>query len=455
MIRYLKRLTIRNIVSPYGLALVSYLVFLFAWLFPPSLYTEYIHEPDLMSFEPLTLIFYTMCLAAFLFGVRASRFFDATAPVYTQTQVSARSPLLYLLPPLLAAALFGAVYLAKVGAKINFVALLASQQGDAIKAAGAAGQMTQGRWDESIPLLTVVLWWSLFRALQLRLKGPAKPFFYLLFLLCMTLGIIIGVATVNRANLMPIVLGSLVVFIFPKTRRANIKVVRLALTAVMGFAAAVGSFLFLSFLRGALGLHLLITGLLGYTIVSYNRMAALLTGVMHYAYEGRGVYLSPFLIGDEKFDYLFHLADRFGWPTVLGLWQTEFSSTSAAGLNPTFIWAGAFGYVYSDIGWWTPFYWCVIGVMAGWAWAKFSAGRTAGLVLYPWIAFSILMWCGGNFIFRTNFVQYCEFALVLHFYDKLFLRRSTETGNIVIPEPAGMFMPPMADLTNGLDRGLF
>jgi hypothetical protein len=453
MIGYLKRLTIRNIVSPYGLAFVSYLVFLFAWLFPPELYTEYIHEPDLMFLEPSTLIFYTLCLTAFLFGARASRFFPAPAPATNQGHVSVRNPLVYLVPPLLAATSFAGMYLIIMGGKINFVALLASQQGNAIKAAGAAGQMTEGRWDESVPLLTVVLWWSLFRAVQLKLRGSAKLVFYLLFLLSAALGIVIGVATVNRANLMPIILGTLVVYIYPKTRTANKKIMKLALTALIGAAGAVGSFLFLSFLRGAVGINLLISGLLGYTIVSYNRMAALLTGAMHYAYEGHGVYLYSFLLVEGKINDVFHFADRFGWPTVLALWQTEFSSTSAAGLNPTFIWSGAFGYVYSDIGWWTPLYWCVVGVMAGWLWAKFSSGRTVGLVLYPWVAFSILMWCGGNFIFRTNFVQYCEFAVVLYFYDKLFLRRVSEAGNTEIAaEPVVAFLGPTV---HGLDRGIF
>jgi hypothetical protein len=268
----------------------------------------------------------------------------------------------------------------------------------------------------------------------------------------------IGVATVNRANLMPIVLGLLIVALFPRTRNVHTSIVRLFLAGAGGSVASVCAFLLLSFLRGALGVNLLITGLLGYTIVSYNRMAALLTGVMHYAYEGRGVYLNPFLLGDEKINYLFHLADRFGWPTSLALWQTEFSSTSAAGLNPTFIWAGAFGYVYSDVGWFSVLYWFFIGLISGWVWARFTAGRSVGLVLYPWIAFSILMWCGPNFIFRTNFVQYCEFAVLLHLYDMLFVRRprpvlSAEelSGRRLLPEPLPSFFTPAAPR---VDRGV-
>jgi hypothetical protein len=453
MIGYLKRLTIRNIVSPYGLAMISYLVFLFAWVFPPGLYTEYIHEPDFMFLDPLTLIFYTACVAAFLLGVRASRYLGTSVPGNTERIVSVRSPLLYLLSPLLAAASAGAIYLMKVGAKINLIGLLASAQGSVIKAANGAGQMSEGRWDESIPLLTVLLWWSLFRARELRLRGATKAVFYLTFLPCFAVGIFIGVATVNRANLMPIILGTLVIYIVPKTRSANTKVVRLAFMGAVGSVAAVGAFLFLSFLRGAFALSLLITSLLGYTIVSYNRLTALLNGVMHYAYEGHGVYLVPAFVSDEKVNYLFNLADRFGWPSSFALFQTEFLSTSAAGLNPAFIWAGAFGYVYSDIGWWTPLYWCFIGVIAGVLWDKFSACRSVGLVLYPWVAFTVLMWCGGNLIFRTNFIQYCEFAVVLYIYDKLFLRRSSEADNTkVFAEPAVAYLGPTV---HGFDRGVF
>jgi hypothetical protein len=60
------------------------------------------------------------------------------------------------------------------------------------------------------------------------------------------------------------------------------------------------------------------------------------------------------------------------------------------------------------------------------------------------------MWCGGNFIFRTNFIQYCEFVVVLHIYDKVFLRRSQETEGVP-HKPVLAFLEP----TTSLDRGIF
>jgi hypothetical protein len=63
------------------------------------------------------------------------------------------------------------------------------------------------------------------------------------------------------------------------------------------------------------------------------------------------------------------------------------------------------------------------------------------------------MWCGGNFIFRTNFIQYCEFAVALHIYDKLFLRRSSEVDNAIgVPDAVVGFVGPTI---HGLDRGIF
>jgi hypothetical protein len=72
-------------------------------------------------------------------------------------------------------------------------------------------------------------------------------------------------------------------------------------------------------------------------------------------------------------------------------------------------------------------------------------------VLYPWVAFSILMWCGPNFIFRTNFIQYCEFAAVLTLYDRAFLRRVTAPRETIVPVSM-TFLDPVR---SGLDRGIF
>jgi hypothetical protein len=302
-----------------------------------------------MFLDLQTLLFYTTCVAGFFFGLRISRLFCGSVRTKANLRVSARNPLAYLLAPLLTATLLCSISLMLLGGRLNFVTLLAAQQGDAIKVAGQTGQLYQGRWSKCIPLLTAVLWWSLFRATQLQVKKVTKTIFYLSLFVGMGVGILTCIATVDRGNLMPIILGLLIVYLFRKTREPNVNIIKLATIGTASGTGIIGTFLFLSFLRGALALRLLITSLLGYTIVSYNRMAALLGGVMHYAYESRGVYLSRYLLQDNGMSSVLHLVDRFGWPTPFVLWQTEVSSTLAAGLNPGYIWSGAFGYLYSDL----------------------------------------------------------------------------------------------------------
>jgi hypothetical protein len=422
MIRYLKRTMIQNIVSPSGLAIVSYCIFLFAWLFPPGLYTEYIHEPDLMFLDPLSFGFYTARLLAFLFGVRTSRFVAATnsQPVVT---ISVRNPLLYLATPIFLALVCCSIYLKMLGGKLDFVALLVSQQGESIKAAGQFGQLGVGRWSSGLFMLTGALWWSAFRAQQLRPKGIAKHLFRLLFWLGVVVDTTTCVATVDRTNLMPLIAGLSVVYLFGKTFCKEIRLLRLLVIALGAATSTVAVFLSISFLRGTIAIRGLMMLLLGYTVVSYNRMSALLLGVMHDSYQGRGVYLFPILRQNETLDHMFRFSDRFGWPSAWSLWSSAFSSVASAGLNPGFNFYSVFGVLYSDLGWLAVAYLFVIGILVGYLWLNFRLSKTFALVLYPWCAFSILFWIGFNIMFDGRIADLLKMAVALTIYDKLTLRQ--------------------------------
>jgi hypothetical protein len=428
MLNYFKKLTIRNIISPYGLAFVSVCFFLFAWLFPPDLYTQFVQEPDLMFLEPSTIAFYILCVLTFLVGVRISRFFRLSLRNRDHIQVFVRSPLLYLLPPLFIASVLCSIYLVLLGGKINFLALLTSQQGGAIKLAGESGQLSTGRWGVSLMLLTATIWWSMFRMRQLAISKKTKIIFFILVTPCILIDFFTCVATVDRTNLMPLISGIAVIYFYDKIRAENLRVLRLISSFLGIMISVVLFFLLMSFLRGTLGTRLLMMGLLGYTVVSYNRLAALMLGAMHYSYEGRGVYLFRFLLQNENLNNLFHISDRFGWPTAIGVWQTEFSTVMAAGLNPGFNWSSTFGYLYSDLGWYSPIYLFLIGIIAGRTWASFSAGKTIGIVFYPWVSFWILFWFGWNLIFDSRSIWILESGVLLLFYDALFLKKRYKTA---------------------------
>ena len=422
MIKYLKRVVITNIVSPYGLAMVSYCIFLFAWVFPSDIYTEYIHERDLMFLDPLSLAFYTGCVAAFLLGVRASRLV-VNQGRNSAAAIAVRSPLLYLAIPLVISLVWCSIYLKMLGGKLEFVALLLSQQGESIKAAGQFGQLNVGIWSSGLFMLTAVLWWSSVRAHQLVLRGIAKHTFRILFLAGVFLDVVTCVATVDRTNLMPLVAGLSVIYLFGKTVSKNIKILRLVAFGVSSAVGVIAVFLAVSFLRGTIAVKGLMMLLLGYTIVSYNRMAALLLGVMSDNYQGRGVYLFPILRENDTLNRFFHFNDRFDWPSGWGLWSSAFTSVASAGLNPGFNFYSVFGALYSDLGWLTLAYLFVVGVLVGYVWLKFRAGKTFAIVLYPWCAFCVLFWTGYNVMFDGRVAELLKMAVVLTVYDKLTIRQ--------------------------------
>jgi hypothetical protein len=429
MIGYLKRIMIQNIVSPGGLAIVSYCIFLFAWLFPAGLYNEYIHEPDLMFLNPLSFVFYTSCVLAFLFGVRASRYV-VSGGRNSAVNIAVGDPLLYLSIPLFLSLVWCSIYLKVLGGKLDFVALLVSQQGESIKAAGQFGALSVGIWSSGLFMLTAALWWSSVRAKQLQPRGVALHTFRILFFTGVIVDVITCVATVDRTNLMPLVAGLSVIYLFGKTASKNIKILRLATFGLSSAASVIGVFLLVSFLRGTIAIKGLMMLLLGYTIVSYNRMAALLLGVMYDSYQGRGVYLFPILRENDTLNRFFHFNDRFDWPTAWGLWSSAFSSVASAGLNPGFNFYSVFGALYSDLGWLTLGYLFFVGILVGSLWWKFRAGKTYAIVLYPWCAFCILFWTGYNVMFDGRVAELVKMAIALTVYDKLMLRQVQQSEGV-------------------------
>jgi hypothetical protein len=420
----LKTIVLRNLVSPVGLSLIAYAVFLLAWVFPPDLYTSYVHEPDLMFLDPLLLVYFSSCVAFFLFGVRASRFLGIAAKEVPVATIASRNPLFFFAIPLILATAAGAIYLALLGGKIDFIALLASKQGSAIKNAYNVGQLSVGgRWRDTPEILMAVLWWSTYRAHQMALRGFLKVLVYVLIGVALAVAAATGIATAGRDYLVPLLIGLLVIAAYNSVRSTQTSLRRIAFLTVGGLLSLVVLFSVMQYLRGFLAVNLVIESQIGYTISSYNRMAALLGGTMHYQYGGRGVYLFPYLLGDNMVNKVLGLNGLFGWPDLLQLWQSETPSVALAGLNPSFIWSGVFGYLYADLGWWSLLYLFLTGILAGHLWWRIRLGKATGIILYAWMAFWIAFWMGSNNLFGGNGVVVLETAVGLAIFERFMSRR--------------------------------
>jgi hypothetical protein len=232
----------------------------------------------------------------------------------------------------------------------------------------------------------------------------------------------------GRGEFMPIVLGSALMFVLHRLSKGKLTLSSISIFAATFVALIAASFIGFSMLRGFVDTKGLIGDLLGYTIASYNRLAAILSGRMHYPFAGRGTYISSFVAFNDTFNQLFGVSRYLGWPDFFSWWQSEFNTVSSAGLDGQLIWSGTFGYIFSDLGWLSPGLLFLYGVTTGWVWRSMKLGKAVGIVLYPWFAFCILFWFGTNFLLGTQLVVLWLDGILLAFYELLLVRGPKEAS---------------------------
>jgi hypothetical protein len=108
------------------------------------------------------------------------------------------------------------------------------------------------------------------------------------------------------------------------------------------------------------------------------------------------------------------------------VWRSEFDAVAAAGLNGQLIWSGAFGYIFSDLGWFSPLLLYVYGLATGWTWRSQKLGRVLGAILYPWCGFCILYWFGTNYLLDPKAAVLILCVILISLYESLLLRTQTE-----------------------------
>src|SRR5665213_975661 len=111
-------------------------------------------------------------------------------------------------------------------------------------------------------------------------------------------------------------------------------------------------------------------------------MAALLSGRLRYTYGGRGLYLSGFLAFNNSLNSLIPIRSMMNWPSSYQVYYSEFPSVLRANLNGNSNWCGAFGFIYTDLGWLSPVFVFMYGLLCGLIWRMVRLGETFGIVLY-------------------------------------------------------------------------
>jgi len=422
--RIARPLILNNIVSPFGISILSTMIFLIAWCFPTHFYSELVHEPDLMFLDPTTLLFFLLCVAGFWAGLLLVNFLFPSRPLLeTQPKSSPCTGLSLILPLTVTTVMTVLTCILIIRETPNLLVLLLSQQGQTAKSQLAEMKLGLLGWGAAIQ--TPVLWWTYWR---LRISKSEhiernlrylKAFYWVIFVIGLFAQVAFSVLRVSRSDIMPVFAGIAVLYLMSGILRREIKTAGVFRYILLLSMAVILLFVLFSLLRGTSNVYVGLTGFAGYTIASYNRLAALLHGTMRYPYGGHGVYLFPFLNSNHVLNTFLPMKGIFGWPDSFELWHSEFQAPQLAGLNDYLIWSSAFGYIFADVGWATPVLLAAYGVVYGLVWRQAKSGNVLGLTLYPWFAFSALAWFSGNLVFDATFPFLIVTGLLLIAYERL------------------------------------
>jgi hypothetical protein len=407
------------LVSPYGLAAFSCLLFAVAWLFPPGLYTELMQEPDLLFLNIPSALFYAACVTGFFVGLYLV---DSYFPTERLTDPEPRpsiSQTAFVLGPLCTALVMNLFSLASVLREGVLLPLLLS---------GAGGEakdlwMADGSLVLTSTCLAGVVWWAIWRSAHLHANRISRFAIRGIIYFSIVVVVLSASLILNRIVLFAIVLGSVVIALSRGALTGRVSGKTILKSGLLAGVVLVLLFVFYSSLRASSETDGPTSDLVQYTISSYNRLPPLLSGDLRYPFAGRGVYLAGFLQSNNTLNSVVPFREIFQWPTYSELFQSEFASLWKVNLNSRLIWLGTFGYIYSDLGWLAPAYLLLYGVLYGFVWRGVRSGQTFGIVLYPWFAFCILFWVGTNELLDTMCVVLAIDAAALTGYEWLLASR--------------------------------
>jgi hypothetical protein len=263
-----------------------------------------------------------------------------------------------------------------------------------------------------------VMWWSVW---QWRRQGNFTS--KLLAVMLIALVLLSGVIKLSRGEIVPVVFGIFISLLGVRAAKGVGSSASTNSAHALLFAASLAAvFVLVSLVRGIEGFSSLAGDFVGYLFSSFNRLAYLVDGKLVYSDSGKGIYTISFLGYNNLINSIINTRDVLGWPDFRSYWEGEFDSVWRSGLNGYLIWATAPGYVFSDIGFFFIIYWYFVGICYGIVWSSFCNQGILGIVVYPWLAFSLFFWFGTNFVVDTRIVALLLCTILLLTYEKIVLR---------------------------------
>jgi hypothetical protein len=379
-------------------------------------------EPDLMFLNIQTALFYAMCVGAFLLGLYLVGVYVPAVPLVDRQLERGVAPAAFILTPVFVALLLNILSLIPVLREGILLPLLLSGEGSKAKESWDA----DGTLVLSATCLVGIVWWAIWRSQQLQIRSISRRVTRAVLYVAILFVALSASLMLNRIVLFSTVIGTVIITLTRRSLTGTVAGKAVLRTGLLLCVLIIGLFALYSALRGNDTPKTIASDLAGYSIASYNRLAALLSGTLRFPYGGEGVYLCHFVAFNNLFNRIIPVREMLRWPSFYDVFKSEFWGVWRANLNGNSIWPGAFGYIYSDLGWLSPGFLFFYGLLYGLVWRSVRCGRAFGIVLYPWFAFCILFWFGTNELLSTMCAVLVIDSFALSVYELVLLRRTDD-----------------------------
>ncbi len=420
-------LNVFTAVSPVGMVMVAYLICVASVMIPKDAYEAVMFEPNLMAGNGKLLFLYGMSCLSFLAGffLMGGNARNASLAIQNKRRREKQALVqnkLYHLPPLITVAalnLFSMMLILKNTP--GLIGLVLSGDGDVAKQV----MDTTGGLAGVQPLLIAMVWWSMGKHMVVfeNLNSPQARLSALCIASALLLAVLISVVKVARYEIIPLLVGSLIVYLVMKATSGKINVRKLVTLSAIAAVGMIVIFMAFSLLRGNTSEFQMQRTLYGYGPASFNHLVAVLEGRLVFPYAGTGTYSFAWLSNAPFIYKIVNFQALLGLPDTTSVFLSEFDATHQAGLARSFNWVTAFGYYYQDWGLWTYLFMAILGALTCIFWKKAIKGETTGLVLYPFAAGSILLWFAFPVFTRPQLATYLMAIVALTIYDALFSKR--------------------------------
>ncbi len=406
--------THKMILSPYGATLFPVLLLFISFIFPPSLYENYVNEPNYMFLNFKMLAFGLLCVFFYYIGIYISKY----KPLFNFRLIKKKIklPIFTYLGIILAIVIFlKLLFIFSLFAYFdNLLEIIISGKGQLIKDyLGTKIKIPFGLGALPSFIIGIEFWllykWYTFQTELIHLSKSKYFKFKMFILFSIALFIVSNIIHVNRPLLMIFSLGWFLIYSYFNKGSIFGRIVKLSIIIVL-------IFIIVQILRSAGGhsyenLDELVLGrLLGYTIADFNRFALIIEGKLNYVEAGisRIFYILPIykipLTNIVFFDFLEYSS-------------LSLSAAGNAGLNSSYNMATLFGGIYQSIGIATPLYFTILGFIGNRLYISFKNGKAFGIIFYPLFYASVALWMIDVNIFFMYFLYFFYSFIFVVLYE--------------------------------------